>query len=734
MSLVDYIISNKKDGLFYLADKFLGEAGSDVFLKKDAIRRIAEYIAYIDDEFIRETYIEHIANNKAPHRIKPMQLGNLVKAIVAERKEEEDDEDEASSYFDRLPKYMSRDEIEKYGFSTVKSEKIVGYYGWSKKGKEKISNFIIKPIFHVYGKSDDSRHIFEVTNDRFSVVMDVPSKVMVSLDVLQVHLVAEGNFIFHGNKVQLLRISERLLPDFPFCHELVQYGWQKEGFFANVGHVIVPKRRDEKIDKLEYGVKKMNSWGIVEILGTNYLSPPVSSVYSRERKDDFKMVRVLEYRESDINFETWAGKLFRVYGYDGIVGIAYNLICLFRDVVFGIDNTFPHLYAYGETSSGKSKYAESLTALFYNNRKAFNLNSGTDYAFFAYMQQFRNCLSHLNEFDDKVVREEWFQAIKGIFDGEGRMRGKMGQKNRFEIQEVESGLVLTGQYVSTRDDNAVVNRSIMLAFHERKFTAEDKEAYDDLKKHEEKGLSSILEEILDLRMDIEEHYQVVYNATLSNWRRDTADEFHQRIFGNWAHLVTIWKMFSDRFEMPISSKKMNEFAYQSAIDMSKFVRTTDTLTEFWNTVEFLLDQKLILEGWDFKIVEVSELKIRRGDGSEFTEQWGKPRKVLFLRLNVVHKLYQKAYRERTGKEAMNMENIKHYFSNRPYFIGNTKGTRFSRYVYKTVEKKNSGLVDSFTASNEQIKENRSTSAFAFDYNGLGCDLERKGDVEELPFG
>jgi DNA primase len=64
------------------------------------------------------------------------------------------------------------------------------------------------------------------------------------------------------------------------------------------------------------------------------------------------------------------------------------------------------LYAFGERSSGKSKWAESIMALFYIKRQAFNLNSGTDFAFFNYMQIFINCPAALNEADEKVLKPE----------------------------------------------------------------------------------------------------------------------------------------------------------------------------------------------------------------------------------------------------------------------------------------------------------------------------------------
>jgi hypothetical protein len=76
---------------------------------------------------------------------------------------------------------------------------------------------------------------------------------------------------------------------------------------------------------------------------------------------------------------------------------------------------------------------------------------------------------------------------------------------------------------------------------------------------------------------------------------------------------------------------------------------------------------------------------------------------------------------------MNFESLKHYFSNRPYYVGQVKQKAFKRYVYKAIEKPGAanplGPDAPATITNERKKEQKITSCYVFAYDLLGCELE-----------
>jgi DNA primase len=716
--ILNLIQQQKQDAVLWRANALFNEAGDDPFRQGGVKTALAALVASIPSADVRATYVSML-----PEAFKKkLTKADFKKSVDSALLKRSSETDEGSDPWQGLPAFMDKEQLEDSGFCAAKGdEKIQGYWGWGKDGKVRLTNFTIKPIFHVYDR-EDSRHIFEIQNHRKTVLLDVQSKVFISTDAFSGVLVGHGNFLIWGSNNQLRNISSKLLDHFPMCIELKQLGWQHEGFFAYVNKIFVPGKGDVPISE----------WGIATMDDINYLVPAASKVYQNVRTGDdpFENDRVLQWMPSPVTFKQWAQKMGKVYDDNGLVGVACVLVALFRDIVFAIDHNCPHAYGYGEKSAGKSKWAESMTAIFYKERSPFQLNSGTDFAFFSYMQRFRNGMAHLNEFDDKVTKDEWFQSIKGVFDGEGRERGKMntagtaGSKNRTETQRVDSMLVLTGQFLITKDDNSVVSRSIICPFFERAFTDAERKDYDELKSWEAQGLTSLAVEVLQHRPEVKEKYYTTFNEILSAWRRKTTEQFNQRIFQNWCHLSAMWKLFQPLLGLPIEWAEFDKYSYEQALYYSKFIRDSDILSEFWNTVSYMLDQQQIFEGWDFHIQVVSEIKLRGGDGKEHIRIFGENKKLLLIRLNNVHKLYQIAFRQRSGKEGLTFENLKHYFSNRNYFIGQVKQSVFKRWVYKNVEKPGGPLDSAPTVSSERVAETLNTTAYVFDYDLLNCELER----------
>jgi hypothetical protein len=158
---------------------------------------------------------------------------------------------------------------------------------------------------------------------------------------------------------------------------------------------------------------------------------------------------------------------------------------------------------------------------------------------------------------------------------------------------------------------------------------------------------------------------------------------------NWCHLYTCYTLTRKYHILPISSEAFEEYCKNKAVHWSGFIRGSDTLSEFWNTIAFLIDQNVIIEGWDYKVESVLQVRLYHGkkDGrpQEYTQTFNEPTKLFFIRLNNVHKHYQQAYRNRTGKEGMSIENLKHYFSGRKSYLGTNQKKKFKRFITKTEE-------------------------------------------------
>lgn len=585
-----------------------------------------------------------------------------------------------------------------HGFYPYIKEGQTGYYfRTGDKSFATQSNFVVEPLMHVYSKGDNKR-IISIDNGFKKAILDMPSRAMISLEQFTAACYEEGNFMFWGSKVHLMRILNTINDKFPQCFELKTLGWQPEGFFSWSNSVYIP---DEK------KLLDFNSLGIAEIHDTKYFSPSASDIYRNQRAEDdeYENDRFLSYKQSTATLEQWAELFHKVYPGLSIYGLGFVFIGLFKDVIYKIDNNCPHLSAYGEKGSGKSKFAESISAIFLNDLQPFNLNHGTDFAFFNRLSRFRNCVTWFDEFDDAAIKEDRFQSIKGAYDGAGRERGKGTNKNRTEIAKVNSALMLTGQYLSTRDDNAALSRCIILAFtpnNDR--TKEQIKSYEDLKVLEKKGLASLVPEILQYRSDFAKEYPRSFPETFSTLRDQitaAGGQYKERVLRNYTAIANIYRFFSDRIKFPFTYQEVMAACVKDVIKLSTLISDSDSLADFWNTVEYLLETGEIYEGYHFRIIEQQVVVINK-DGKDQTMHLPKPTKLLYIRLTTIHKLYLEAFRKQTGKTGINKQSLELY-------IGSAKGYHGKNSSQRFTAKDGSSTV---------------TSSYVFDYSLLGVPLDR----------
>jgi hypothetical protein len=121
---------------------------------------------------------------------------------------------------------------------------------------------------------------------------------------------------------------------------------------------------------------------------------------------------------------------------------------------------------------------------------------------------------------------------------------------------------------------------------------------------------------------------------------------------------------------------------------------------------------LLRHGSHFKIEEEQRVKIHYKGKEERWKEYQKPKRMLYLRLSMVHDGYAQ-WKRKTGVNAMALTSLSSYLKDRDYYVGYCDGTKFHKY-----EKAEGG---------EQRRTNFSTSAHIFDYELLNINLMRHDD-------
>lgn len=667
--LLEYIQEQKQDAVIWKAGYLLDCAGFDPVNEANAIGEIALMLQCIPNATLRETYAKAITKS---YKVNAKLLKNELSVMATQVKERLVIEaSEGSSW--RFPKGIDVEKALNYGFyQLTDTRKMTGiYFQKTQNTWVKLSNFVFEPMMHVESMDDDKRMI-RVSNSVYTHIIDMPSTTMISSDQFRATMFRlKGNFVWSGGQTDLLKLLEAIGFEFETCIEFKKLGWQTDGFFAYSNGIVTNSTfilNDER--------------GIAEFNDEKYYSPSSSAIYknAREGDDPYENDRYLLYKEPTVNFSEWAKLFCQVYteSYSGWIGVASVFMALNQDVVYKIDHNCPHINPYGEKGSGKSKYAESLSNVFMNGLLPCNLFHSTDFAFANRLSRYRNVIMWFDEFNDMTIKEERFEQIKAAYEGVARERGKGTNKNKTEILKVLCVLMLSGQYLSTKDDNSATTRCIIIPFKKRTddtaFTQEEITFYERLKNLESNGLSGMLPEILKYRKDFEKEYIKAFPEQFSELRVQVAkriSNYNERVMRNYCALLTCINFYKDKFKLPFTYEEFKEIMINEVVRLSTQIAESDTLAEFWNTIQYLLEIGEISEGNHFKIETLlsvpTEQKVHNfGETAE---------KVLFLRLTTIHKLYLEACR-RQGTKGINESTLKLYLSSAKGYLGKNLASRF----------------------------------------------------------
>ena len=687
MSITTILSQYTHDALEHYADLQLNPIETDEDGKREPVKlspgeqqerlnTVAKWLSYIPGEMMRAAYEDKIFK---AHKKLLLKKTNLTKAVAAkveagnaaQAKVVIQDGDKLKA---RLPEGVDVYEVLRDGGWYQQEDGIdgTGIYFIENMDADprQVSNFTIEPVFHKVDEEDNTRVVRITDGVSGSIVVEMPSSALLSRDSFRKFLLERGAYFYDGTAHQLDKITKKIMRKFPKAWELKELGYQPEGFFAYFNYVF------------NGTLKKYNEAGLVEHDGRHFYSPAVSRVHEDQRQinDQYKNDRYLEYTPPAISFEEWARLIKEAYG-DHAMAIIYTaILSLHRDIHFKIDSNCPHVYFFGETGSGKSKAAESISALFFKNAPAFALSSGTDHAMALRFGRYRNCPVLFNEFDKDMIDLSRFNVLKTAYDGEGKESGTK-TRGKSITYPVESLVVLMGQYLNSMDDGSMVNRSITIKFFKVKKRAKKQvDAYEKLKKLEKAGLGGVITELMPYRKEMEENYYEEYHRMMHGLSSEIrADGIYpeDRVLRNYSALATFAKLFDPHFNLPHEAAAVRAWCKEQIIALCVMLSKSDILTTFWEVLEGLHSDGLLKHGKHFKVENKTMVRVTV-DGADQNikmDDDGGAREVMWIRLNIAHQLYLKACRS-TGDKPIDKVSLQSYLKDKDYYIGRVDSERF----------------------------------------------------------
>lgn len=598
-------------------------------------------------------------------------------------------------------------------------------------GMTQVADFFMTPLLHIF--SDDfeqNKRVLRI-NRRFyetPIYIEIPSKAMLKMSSIEEVLINYEAVNFNGEEWQWKAIKTYMSRHFVMCSEVKTYGNQQsegmsrkadEQFFAfanGIFHNVEGKWKFEPVNEL----------GVVTHNKNNYYLPAFSTIYagSGKQSDKYELISQLVYKEvpaeKRVTFEKWTYLMDQVYKINdnGKWAVIFAIMCAFRSNIHCIDRLFTAPFFMGPMSSGKTQIAISIRSLFISpNIPIFNLNTGTDAAMATIMGMFKDVPVVLDEYNNKDISDNKFQALKGIvYDGDGKQKRKGTSGREIENDKVFAPVVICGQETPQRDDNALMSRVIVCEVPKpRNRTPEEVRIFEELKTIEDPnkiGLSNVLLQILELRPMFMDHFRSLKQEAYNELKQDIINSGEMDRLMKTASLflgtVKLIEQYSN-LHLPFTYTEFFKIAQEKIRFQLSLIRSTDKLAMFFTAVNNMIDTKQVLEGREFLIEQPKKVtgKDSRGDSRTFTFEPGT--NVMFLRMSAVFSIFD---RSGYNSEDSTLSTLEQNLRSHPAYIGTVPSRRFT--WEETIEVPRND--DQETMVKIRKPKSTSTSAIIIDYD------------------
>lgn len=709
----------------------------DTIARTEAVKKAAEFLATLDSS----SYTVEYTSVYKKFFLNKADWNSIAKEYLTKEKRKQiysdvDDEDGVNiaeiTDLNNLPSYVNPNDFYRKGYFAAQNKegKEVLYMFRSKEdGLFMASNFAMTMIGHLYSQdSPKNKRIVKITdeygNDFF---IEIESSTIRSFNEFSNRIYEESNLFFFGSKKQYEILLKHVSNNIPKWIELEILGQSENDFYGFADGIY--NYRDKKFQPID-------ELGTVSYNKTTYYIPAFSSIYNKlnGNSSQFSAAKFLRYHKTrrgvdfdHTSFYKWTHLMKQVYAEDnaGMFAVVFSIMAAFRDFIFEQHRRFPLFFLSGPTNSGKSQVADSIQAPFAHGMQIYNLNSGTDAAFFVSLEKFRNVPMIFDEYNDMQISKIKFQGLKAGYDGVGKQKKKDVHSKELDMSEVNCAIVYLGQEIPEQDDYALFNRSLSFFIPLKDYSPEDTVIYDDLKKREEKGLTNILIDILNQRDILEKHYyktQIEVKDQLKKELQENNSRFVERILNSVSEYLATFKIMLKHscLSFAFDYGEFYQAAKEKCIKLSEMVQNANRLATFFQTITYLFNTGKLERGREFKIENRRAFKIRKSANETEELVLDKDRKVIFLRINLIFPMYRDIQKNESLKTSL----LNTYIKDSPAYIGNAINEDFEWLERKILERKNKATGETFKTEDYVSSKIRNTTAIALDYDMLELELEK----------
>lgn len=646
-AFLEYLKTNTQDGIIWA---IMREYKKDDLDKMQRAYQVAGRLLSKLPSIKRDVYVRELTDKK--------RLGN-VKSILLESVDKYLAENAPANSFTR----EQQDTITKYGVY-VSDRK---YFVPIDDGLgTPISNFHIKSMLLIVGNQTADR-VIEIENDRGQCVIEkIKAEIFTDFGQFQSWIEARGNFMINPKKETWYSIRRLVFDMMITAYPITVLGYHKEGFYTFKNGIY-----DGDI------FQPCNDYGIVQSGGTHYLivdSANFDNLMADDRDDRTLKSTFMVYKESSYKYtlNEWGDLMRKAYGNKAIIGMAYYVAALFRDIIFDRFMFFPHLNVFGVKGSGKNFFVESLLATFGRSDSPPDLGNITDKALPRYFSSIRNSLCWVDEYKNDL-QPEIIGVLRGAYGASGRTTAERSMDNRVRRFDPRSAIIISGEHRPTRDI-ALYSRCCAIETLTSSFSNEQRDTVTKLKDLELAGaFTSITLTLLKHRDAVQRQFYKKCQE-IASVIQDTVKNTETRVLMNWCIIASVAEVLRDNgMKIPWTLTEIMDICTERIVYQSDITRQEDHLATFWRMVLYLLEDHKIFHNQDVIIQRLDKFKILDPKDVEKTIQYEVPNNdkadFLFIRLSRIHPLYMQHISMQTKGVGLHIGTIEHYITTCRWFVG-----------------------------------------------------------------
>lgn len=430
----------------------------------------------------------------------------------------------------------------------------------------KLSNFVMKSLYHLINGSNNSQRLILLQRKTGAkVLVEVYSSEM-KPETFETILKSK-QCTFLGNSSNLKIIFEYLMDNEDEAITLPILGWNNDHKIYIFADSVFTASNE---------LITANELGIVGDKNKKYYLPAASKANTDNQ--ELETDRLYSFHGGELDFRAWANLFYEAYGPNSIIGIAYLILSIFRDLVFSQVGFFPFLFLFGIKGSGKTSFTDKLLRLFGNDVKGTPLNNASIPGMSRQLSGRNNSLFYFKEYTNQT--DDLIEAfILNAYDGAGRMTAIKSNDHKTKSYPVRSAVIFDGNFLPSKN-TANLSRMILLNFEKTSYSSDEQIKYKQFEEYSKLGFGNVLTEILKLRHVIER----VFPQTLKGISKNLSGselKLEERSIKHTALLITILDILKDYLPFPFTIDDAKKVILDNAEYHAGLMHDTGPVSIFW---------------------------------------------------------------------------------------------------------------------------------------------------------